>query len=202
MSFNSGGLGASLQASASPSAWERNKRNSPRFGGPGIADLPGGPVLIEAAVVIAVLVALATYGWHMLSPDVFAEATAGGYRMSTAESRRLFGIEVWFAIVTGVAGLVAGIWLMLRHRLEAVRIQVLLVVTGVLGAVAVWLIGRSTGPGDPALRGRSAEPGTMLEIPLDVESYALFAIWPIAALVAGAMVVAILDRPAESGDSE
>lgn len=182
-------VGGSLQASASPSAWERDKRNRP-----GIASLPGGPILIEALVVTGVLVALATLAWHALAPQVYAEVVEDGVRMSTAESGRLFGIEVWFGIVTTVAGLVMGAWLMLRHRLEAVRIQILLVFAGIVGAVVVWLLGRSTGPGDPAARANPAEPGTMLEMPLDVESYALFAMWPLAAVVAGAIVIAITDR--------
>lgn len=197
MSYNAGRLGGSLQASASPSAWERDRRNRP-----GIASLPGGPILIEALVVAGVLVALATLMWHQLAPRVYAEVIEGGVRMSTAESGRLFGIEVWFAIVTTAAGLVMGAWLMFRHRLEAVRIQVLLVCAGILGAAAVWLLGRSTGPGDPAARASLAEPGTMLEMPLDVESYALFAMWPIAAVLAGAVVVGIADRPAAPGGDD
>lgn len=177
----------------SPSAWERDRGNRPGIGG-----LPGGMILIEALVVTGVLVVLATLLWHALAPEVYAEVTDGGVRMSTADSRSLFGIEVWFAVVTAAAGLVSGTWLMLRHRVDAVRIQFLLIGAGIIGAAAVWLLGRSTGPGDPAARGRSAETGTMLEVPLDVESYALFAMWPIAALVAGAVVVAIVDRPADS----
>ncbi|HEX6196203.1 MAG TPA: hypothetical protein VFZ37_09840 [Jiangellaceae bacterium] len=189
-------------AQASPGAWERDKRNRPSIGGPGIRDLPGGAALIEALVVTAVLAALATYAWHVLTPELFAEATAGGYQLSTAESGRLFGIEVWFAVVTAAAGLVAGAWLTMRHRLEPVLSQVMLTFTGVLGAVLVWQLGRATGPGDPAVRARVVGAGTELEMPLDVESYALLAIWPIAAIVAGAVVVAVRDRPAEARESE
>lgn len=188
-------MNSGWSAQASPTAWERDKRNRPGFGGPGFGGLPGGWVLIEAAVVTGVLAALATYGWHVLAPEVFAEATAGGYQMSTAESRRLFGIEVWFGVVTAAAGLIAGAWLMMRHRLEPVRSQVLLTCSGILGAVLVWQLGRGTGPEDPAVQARAAAAGTELEMPLDVESYALFAIWPIAAIVAGAVVVAIRDLP-------
>lgn len=191
---NPGGL-----AAASPSAWERNARNMPgdaKGSGPRRASRP---IIVEVVIVTGVLVALATYGWHVVSPDVFAEATEGGMRLSTAESRRLFGIEVSFGVVTAAAGVIAGAWLMTRHRREAVLVQVLLAGTGIVGAVLVWLVGRGTGPGDPAVHGRSAAPGTMLEMPLDVESYAMFAIWPIAAVVAGAVVIAIRDRPPEPG---
>lgn len=188
-------LDSGWSGQASPRAWERDKRNRPGFGGPDIGSLRGGWVLIEAAVVTGVLAALATYAWHVLTPDVFAEAIAGGYQMSNAESRRLFGIEVWFGVVTAGAGLIAGAWLMMRHRLEPVRSQIMLTCAGILGAVLVWQLGVGTGPGDPAVRARVAAAGTEMEMPLDVESYALFAIWPIAAIIAGAVVVAIRDRP-------
>lgn len=196
MSFDSDRLGASGDASSPSNAWDRDQRN-----GPDRSPRSGALIVIETLAVTGVLVALATFGWHVLAPEVFAEATEAGFRVSTAESRRLFGIEVSFAVVTAAAGIVAGAWLMLRHRLEAVRVQLLLVASGLVGAVAVWLLGRGTGPGDPAVLAAGVEPGTTLEVPLDVESYAMFSIWPIAAVVAGAVVVAIRDRPAESGES-
>lgn len=163
--------------------------------GPGTDGMPSGRVVIEALVVTAVLAALAVVGWHVLSPDVFAEAVDGGVRVSTAESGRRFGIEVSFAVVTSLAGLVAGAWLMARHQSEAVPVQVVLAVTGVAGAGLVWRLGRATGPADLAEQARAAEPGTMLEMPLDVASYAMLAVWPIVAVVAGAIVIAIRDRP-------
>lgn len=188
-------MNSDWNAQASPSVWERDEPNRP--GGPRVGGPPGGPVLIEALVVTVVLAALATYAWSLFAPEVFAEATAGGYQMSTAESGQLFGIEVWFGVVTAVAGLIAGAWLTARHRLDPILSQVLLVAAGIVGAVLVWQLGKDLGPGDPAARARVVAAGTELEMPLAVESYALLAIWPIAAIVAGAVVVAIRDRSAE-----
>jgi hypothetical protein len=186
------------QAQVSPSAWERRKREklAGQIKGPSGGGLPGIAIVVEALVITGVLAALATLGWHEFAPEVFAEVTGNGFRVSIAEARREFGVEVWFAVVTAAAGVAAGTVLMLRHRADSVAVQVVLAGTGVLGALLVWQLGHGTGPGDLAARASLAEPGTMLEMPLDVASYANLAIWPIAAVIAGAAILAMRYRDA------
>jgi len=153
-----------------------------------------GRLVVETVLLTGVLALLAAIAWQWLAPEVYAEASESGFRVSIFEARREFGIEAWFAIVTGVAGVLAGVILMLRHRVEAVAVQVALAISGVLGAVLTWQVGRAIGPGAVADQARAAESGDLLEMPLDLVSYALCVVWPIAAVIAGAAVVAMRHR--------
>lgn len=207
MSYQPPQLSGGWQAQASPTAWERDYRNKLTRGlgrgGHGAARDGGGRIVLDSLVIGVVAAVLAAIVWNLVSPDVMVEVTENGVRFGLAEARREFGIEVAFAAVAAVAGLIAGAVLMLRHRDDPVAAQVAAAVTGTLAALAMWQLGlRVLGPGDLAERAGEAEPGTLLEAPLDVASYAVFAIWPIAAVVGGAVMIAVRDRPAEPSAGE
>jgi hypothetical protein len=156
-------------------------------------------VFVEAVllgVALAVVVALA---WVYLTPSVYAEVTESGLSISPNEARRQFGIEVWFALFSALAGLIVGFVTLRRHRSEPVTAQIALAASGLGCAALAWQIGHFLGPADPEQAAEGAAVGTLVELPMDLTALGILLIWPLAAVVAGITTVSLMvdDLPDE-----
>jgi hypothetical protein len=164
-------------------------------------------ILGEVAVASALLGGLLALGWVALAPDIYAEVTEAGWRLSRAQQRQQFGIEAWFGLLAGLAGSAAGVVLFRRHRHHPVTVQLALVVCGVGGSVLGWQLGRRLGPGDLDERAAAAAVGSQLDVPLEIHAYGMLLVWPVIAAIAAVSVAALLDdhgpwrRPAVAGSA-
>ena len=66
--------------------------------------------------------------------------------------------------------------------------SLLLVLGAVLAAAVMALTGHLLGPGDPATALREAKVGAQVPLRLEVDTFSVYLVWPIAVL-AGALVV-------------
>jgi hypothetical protein len=143
-----------------------------------------------AAVVLGLAAAML---WSNLAPDVQGELTATGVRVGTAQARRQFGVDGWFAVVAAGGGLLLGTVGFARHRSRPVGALVALAVAGLLAAAVQWSAGVLLGPGPVGERAGDLPAGSRISMPLELNAPAVLPVWSIAAVVGALLVAAFLD---------
>ena len=151
---------------------------------------PGG-ARGDAAVVLGVLLLLGLVGgvlwWLLVDPAAYTKTRTGGV-MSEADLSRQFSADGVYAVIAAVAGLVTGLVMSWWRSRDPLLTSVLLVLGAVLAAAVMALTGHLLGPGDPGATLRAAKVGTRVPIPLEVDAFTIYLVWPVAVL-AGALVV-------------
>ena len=87
-----------------------------------------------------------------------------------------------------LTGLVTGLVLTWWRSRDPLLTSLLLVLGAALAAAVMALTGHLLGPGDPATALRAAKVGAQVPLRLEVDTYSVYLVWPIAVL-AGALVV-------------
>ena len=145
----------------------------------------------DAAVVLGVLLLLGLVGgvlwWLLVDPAAYTKTRTGGV-MSEADLSRQFSADGVYAVIAAVAGLVTGLVMSWWRSRDPLLTSVLLVLGAVLAAAVMALTGHLLGPGDPGAALRAAKVGTRVPIPLEVDAFTIYLVWPVAVL-AGALVV-------------
>ena len=125
----------------------------------------------DAAVVIAIFLVLGLAGgvlwWLLVDPAAYTKTRDGGV-MSEAALRRQFSADGVYAVIAGVTGLVTGLVLTWWRSRDPLLTSLLLV----LGAAAL----------------REAKVGAQVPVRLEVDTFSVYLVWPVAVL-AGALVV-------------
>jgi hypothetical protein len=132
--------------------------------------------------------------WWLVAPEVSVGVRGGQSVLIAAEARNLFGVDVSFAAVGVVAGLLLGAVMFTRHREHQTAVLAGLVLGGVVGSLVAWQVGSTLGPGPLGERTDGAADGVTLTIPLDLEATGVLLFWPITAVVA-TLVLAALTPP-------
>jgi hypothetical protein len=145
----------------------------------------------DVAVVIGILLLLGLAGgvlwWLLVDPAAYTKTRDGGV-MSEAALRRQFSADGVYAAIAAVTGLVTGLVLTWWRSRDPLLTSLLLVLGAVLAAVVMALTGHLLGPGDPATALREAKVGAQVPLRLEVDTFTVYLVWPIAVL-AGALVV-------------
>jgi len=151
---------------------------------------PGG-ARGDAVVVLGVLLVLGLLGgvlwWLLVDPAAYTKTRTGGV-MSEADLSRQFAADGVYAVIAAVAGLVTGLVMTWWRSRDPLLTSVLLVVGAVLAAAVMALTGHLLGPGDPGAALGAAKVGGRVPIPLKVDAFTVYLVWPVAVL-AGALVV-------------
>jgi hypothetical protein len=151
----------------------------------------GGSLRGDAAVVIAIFLVLGLAGgvlwWLLVDPAAYTKTRDGGV-MSEAALRRQFSADGVYAVIAAVTGLVTGLVLTWWRSRDPLLTSLLLVLGAALAAAVMALIGHLLGPGDPAAALREAKVGAQVPVRLEVDTFSVYLVWPVAVL-AGALVV-------------
>ena len=148
--------------------------------------LPG-----DGAVVIGIFLVLGLAGgvlwWLLVDPAAYTKTRDGGV-MSEAALRRQFSADGVYAVIAAVTGLVTGLVLTWWRSRDPLLTSLLLVLGAALAAAVMALTGYLLGPGDPATALREARLGAQVPLRLEVDTFSVYLVWPVAVL-AGALVV-------------
>lgn len=147
----------------------------------------------ELALAAVALGLVAAVLWSNLAPDVQVEITADGVRVGTAQARRQFGVDGWFAVLAAGGGLLLGVVGLARHRRHPVGTLIALVAAGLAAAAVHWSVGVLLGPDPVVERMAGLAPGSRISMPLEINALAVVLVWPIAALIGALLVAAFLD---------
>jgi hypothetical protein len=151
----------------------------------------------DALVVLGIFLLLGLVGgwlwWLLVTPAEFTKLATGG-AMGENELGKQFGADGWYAVIGFVAGLVAGLGLTGWRSRDPLLTSLLVVLGAALAAVAMLLVGHWLGPGDATEALRTAEVGTRVPEPLDVDTFTIYLGWPAGALV-GALFVLVGRSP-------
>lgn len=150
-------------------------------------------VIVEVTVAAVVLGLAAGAVWSILAPEVYGQVTSDGVVVRGAEARRQFGMEWWFAVTTGAAGLLLSVLAFARHRRQPVTTVLVLVVAGLGASAVAWRFGVLLGPGPLDDRAAGLDVGTRLTVPLSLHAPAVLLVWPIASAAGVAIVAAALE---------
>jgi hypothetical protein len=145
----------------------------------------------DGAVVIGIFLVLGLVGgvlwWLLVDPAAYTKTRDGGV-MSEAALRRQFSADGVYAVIAAVTGLVTGLVVTWWRSRDPLLTSVLLVLGAALAAAVMALTGYLLGPGDPATALREARPGAQVPLRLEVDTFSVYLVWPVAVL-AGALVV-------------
>jgi hypothetical protein len=171
-------------------------------------------VVLGSLVVLGLLCGVL---WSLVaSPAEFTKLSNGG-SMDEDQLSRQFGVDGWYVLIGGLAGLAAGLVLAWRRSRDPLVTSVLLVLGTVLAAAVMALVGHLLGPGDPRAALRAAKVGAHVPQRLDVglrpvrpfgtylrDTAAVYLSWPVGALT-GALFVLLgraPERPERDGAEE
>jgi hypothetical protein len=152
---------------------------------------PGRALLADALAVLGVLLLLGVVGgvlWPQLVDAVVFTRTSTGITSDETALAHQFDADGWYIVLAAVGGAAAGAGLALwRDRDPVVTVLLLLLGAG-LAALVMRELGTTLGPPpvQPVLRG--AHVGATAPAPLDVHARAAYVTWPVATLLAAALV--------------
>lgn len=160
--------------------------------------------LVDAALVLGTFAALGILGafvWKAVVQLPSFVRTANGGAMGQIQLARIVGIDGWFFTVGAVAGLVAGMALMLARPRRPVLVVVLLTAGGALASWLMLRVGLALGPPDPGGVLAHAAVGTRAPVQLEPHASGVEYVWPGAALL-GAVLVLLVHSPRRVASAE
>ncbi len=126
--------------------------------------------------------------WWVLSPDITGEVAENGVAGTLAEARQMFDQVAVFTLLGAAIGVVLGVVFGMRHRRRPVTTLLALAMAGLGGSLLALGVGIVLGPsmGDE-------EPGTRVELPMELEAPAALFAWPIVAVVVVTIISLLRD---------
>jgi len=151
--------------------------------------------LADALIVLVTFAVLGVVGavvWNALvSPPTFVR-TANGGQMDQIQLAGIVSIDGWFFTVGAVAGLTAGIVLMVLRPRRPILLVVLLTLGGALASWLMLRVGLAVGPPDPGPALAHAAVGTRAAVQLRPHASGVEFAWPAAALLGGLLVLLLV----------
>jgi hypothetical protein len=141
-------------------------------------------VFLEAIVVCVVAGLLVGLLWFLLAPEFAVEMVGGELRPSGPMGESRFAADAWFAIISGIAGVLITLVLFTRHRHRPVETMCALVIAGLAGSVVAWRLGVLLGPAPITGALDDLAEGTRLELPLGLGATGTLLAWPIGSVAA------------------
>lgn len=155
------------------------------------------PAAIVVAVVGFVLLGLlAGWVWSQLAhpPEYTVYRRNYAYYSSEAEFGHAFDMDLTFAWIAAIAGVVGGLVLGWRCWSLGWAITVLAVVAAAAATVVAWRAGVFLGPSAVHESAAAAHPGDTFAAPVRLGTRSILLIWPLATLL-GVMVSVWLRAP-------
>lgn len=156
-----------------------------------------------AAVTIVgfcVVGALAGVVWPLLAEPANYTVTESGVRLGEAEAAKQFGVTVAYAAIGALAAVCWGGFCAYRYAARGWPHVLVTLAGAAVAALLARRLGVLLGPPDPSTVVGSTSPGEHVPMQLDVNSYGVLLVWPVAALV-GLLVVLIWLAPVEPSES-
>jgi hypothetical protein len=148
-------------------------------------------VVVEALLVCLVAGLLVGLLWFLLAPQFSVEMVGEELRPSGPMGENQFGTDAWFAVISGVAGVLIALVLFTRHRHRPVATVCALAAAGLVGSAVAWRLGVLLGPDPVTGTLQDMADGTRLDLPLDLRASGVLLAWPIAS-VATVVVMSLL----------
>jgi hypothetical protein len=139
-------------------------------------------------LVVAVLGVPAGLIWSYVAPRAPYLATPAGPRLADPSTQSLIAADGWFAVVTGVAGLLCGAVAVLIARRGALPVLVGLAGGGLAAAYLAEWIGGAVNLG-PAAVSASGVTGTVVPGALVLTAPGVIVTWPLIATAAFGLVL-------------
>jgi Protein of unknown function (DUF2567) len=165
-----------------PAASARQSRRAPWVGR---RDLYAGGWIIGSLAVVGALLGLV---WQAVSPRTLGLVLQSG-AIIPDETEGYIGADGWFALLTGLAGLVVAIAVWTRREWRGPAAVAALAIGSVIGALATEQVGRLAGGGHA---GGSA--GAVVILPISVHARGLFFLEAAAAVFVYGLLVAFTGR--------
>jgi hypothetical protein len=140
-----------------------------------------GDVLVLVGALVLAAVPLG-WLWALLAPPVPLIAAGRGFALADPEGDQAVAADMFFALVTGVAGAASGVLTHLLHTPRQLARGPALAAGGAVASLATWLVGWSAGPRDLPPDPARLAPGTRLSGPLEIGAHGVLLAWPIAAV--------------------
>jgi len=144
-------------------------------------------------VVFIALGCLAGWLWAQWADPANFVVTADNAVMGELEAGREFGVDVVYAVIAAVAGLLAGSLLGLRYGSSGWVLPVAVTAAALLAAVIAWRLGVGLGPPEPLSALEGAQRDDLVPERLDVHAKGLLLLWPMTALIGVLASVAAVD---------
>lgn len=143
---------------------------------------------VEIGVASVVFGLLMGWAWYVLGPEITGEAADNGVLVPIAEARQLFDRVAIFSLLGAGIGLVHGLMFSFRHRRRPVTVLLALAASGTAGSLLALGVGMVLGPS-----AGSEEPGTVVELPMELAAPASLFAWPLVAIVVVTVVNLLRD---------
>jgi hypothetical protein len=148
-------------------------------------------VVGDAVAVLVPMLLVAVLGavvWSAVVHPAQVTRLPNGDAMGELELSKVFATDGWFVAIGAVAGLVAGLLMVLWRNRDLLWTLLLVAGGSVLAALLMaWAGHHLFGPGDPTAALRHARVGATAPTELVVHAKLAFLAWPVGALV-GALV--------------
>jgi hypothetical protein len=150
-------------------------------------------LFLEAIVVCVIVGLLVGLVWFSFAPQFSVEMVGGELRPSGPIGESRFAADAWFAIITGIAGVLIALVLFTRHRRRPVATMCALVVAGVAGSAVAWRLGVLLGPDPITTALDDLAEGSRLDFPLGLGATGTLLAWPIGS-VAAVLIMCLLSE--------
>lgn len=159
----------------------------------GSRDLRSAVVVAGASAVVGLLVGLV---WRWVAP-LSAFQNDGGAAIPVGAAETAVAADGWFAVCTGLAGILVALAVVLRVRTGRLGSLVGLVAGGLLGAVVAWRTGLLLSPPTVAESLADVPAGERFDGPLRLSAIGVLLAWPMTAVITFFAVVAGLEADGE-----
>jgi hypothetical protein len=133
--------------------------------------------------------------WFLLAPEFAVEMVGGELRPSGPMGESRFAADAWFAILSGIAGVLIALVLFTRHRHRPVTTLCALVLAGMAGSAVAWRLGVALGPDPITVALNELPEGTRLDFPLGLGATGTLLAWPIGSVAAVVVMCLLGDYP-------
>jgi hypothetical protein len=110
-----------------------------------------------------------------------------------AEDETAVAADGWFAICTGVAGVLSAVAVSLRVREARISVLAGLTLGGLLAAIIAWRVGVALGPDSVRAGAAGLSDGETFSGPLELSALGVLFTWPLTAVITYFALAAGLD---------
>lgn len=148
-------------------------------------DVYAGAWIVAALVVAAIPLGLI---WQAVSPRSAGLVIQSG-AIVPGETEAFIGTDGWFALLTGIVGLIAAVVVWTRRSWRGPAAVVALALGGVVGAMVTSLVGHLAGGGQS-----TGKAGALITLPVSLHATGLLCLEAAAAVLVYGLLVAFTTR--------
>jgi hypothetical protein len=147
-------------------------------------------LVLVACVIAGVVTGLV---WELVTP--LAQFTIDGDRLVSpeVEGETAVAADGWFAVCTGVAGILSAVAVFARVRTARISALAGLTLGGLLASVIAWRVGVPLGPDSLRAQAAGLYDGDIVSGPLRLSAHGVLFTWPLTAVITYFALAAGLD---------